>query len=289
MIHNSCNFELFWLYLTIYDIFSFEALVNVTDIVVLKQIFAGIIDTKTYVGYVDGILKCKFNCIDWSTSRFESAYIAYKRAPIEVTDDKVRPCEVKLFFKFWEFPILVFRFEESTHIVALETNSMTVVYYNMEPFDLILKGSTHKLRCPYGRGGFAKCLLCDFEFADSAKAENSIVLLGSIETCPKLIYSMAKHMEKITLYEDSICSPKEFLLELFALDKTGSILNRRTVDTKKIKTLLDKCRCIKTCKKGKFVVDHQEPSSMFTKITELENQFAGMPWYRRGLPSKVWQ
>ena len=143
---------------------------------------------------------------------------------------------------------------------------MTVVYYNMEPFDLILKGSKHKLHCPYGIGGFGKCLLCDFEFADSAKAEISIVLLESIETCPKLIYSMAKHVEKIALYEESICSPKEILLELFALDKTRSILKRRTVDSKKIKTLLDKCRCIKTYKKGKFVVDHQKPSSMFTKI-----------------------
>ena len=254
------------------------------------KIDPGNIDTEKYVRHVDGIMRCKFNCIDWSTSRFESAYIAHKRAPREVTDDEVRSCEVKLFLKFWEFPILVFRFEESTHIVALETNSMTVVYYNMEPIDLFSNGSIHKLRCPYGRGGFAKCLLCDFEFMHSVKIENSVVLLGIIETCPKFIYAVGKNMEKISLHEKSKtkCSPKEFLLKYFALDKTGLVLNKQIVDSQKIKLLLDKCRCIESSKKRKFVVHFQEPSSMFTKITEMENQYVEMPWYRRGLSSKIW-
>ena len=83
---------------------------------------------ETYVGYVDGILRCKFKCIDWSTSAFQNAYLEYKREPREAKDDTVRPCEVKFFFFFWEFPILVFRFEESTHIVALDTKSNVVVY-----------------------------------------------------------------------------------------------------------------------------------------------------------------
>ena len=65
------------------------------------KIDPGNIDTEKYVGYVDGIMKCKFHCIDWSTSRFESAYIAHKRAPREVIDNEKRPCEVKLFLKFW--------------------------------------------------------------------------------------------------------------------------------------------------------------------------------------------
>ena len=34
---------------------------------------------EAYVGYVDSIQKCKFQCIDWTTSRFEDAYRQYKR------------------------------------------------------------------------------------------------------------------------------------------------------------------------------------------------------------------
>ena len=218
----------------------------------LKNV-SGDTDPETYVGYVDGILKCKFKCIDWSTSRFEDAYSKYKQGIRDVTDDEVRSCEVKLFFKFWEFPALVFRFEESTHIVALETKSMSVVYYNMEPSDL---------------------------FQDGGKA---VILLGSIESCPKLINSIAKHMGKITLFETNKCIPKEFLLKFFAnLDKTKLVLNSGTVDSKKIKTFLAKCPCIKACKKGTFTFHHREPSNMFSTISELENQAKGLrPWYKK--------
>ena len=116
------------------------------------------------------------------------------------------------------------------------------------------------------------------------------LFLGFIETCPKFIYAVGKNMEKISLHEKSKtkCSPKEFLLKYFALDKTGLVLNKQIVDSQKIKLLLDKCRCIESSKKRKFVVHFQEPSSMFTKITEMENQYVEMPWYRRGLSSKIW-
>ena len=98
-------------------------------------------------------------------------------------------------------------------------------------------------------------------------------------------------MEKISLHEKSKtkCSPKEFLLKYFGLDKTGLVLNKQIVDTQEIKPLLDKCQCsIETGKKKKFVIHFQEPSSMFKKITEMENQYVEMPWYRRGLSRKNW-
>ena len=65
--------------------------------------------TETYVGNIDSILKCNFNCINWSSARFESAYIEFKRQPMESTDDDVRHCEIKLFLKFWQYPIIAFR------------------------------------------------------------------------------------------------------------------------------------------------------------------------------------
>ena len=213
-------------------------------------------DLKTYVGYVDGILKCKFKCIDWSTSRFEDTYRFYKQEPREVKDDEERSCEVKLFFKFWEFPALVFRFEESTHIVALETKSMSVVYYNMEPMDL---------------------------FQDAGKA---VLLLGSIESCPKLIFSFAKiYTENVILYEKNQCIPREFLKNFFAnLDKTKSVLNSEMVDSKKINAFLAKCQCIEICQKKPFQFDHRHPSNMFNIINELENQAQALrPWYKKSI------
>ena len=142
---------------------------------------------ETYVGYVDGILRCKFKCINWATSKFQNAYLEYKREPREPKDDKVRPCEVKFFFFFWEFPILVFRFEESTHIVALETKSNVVVYYNMEPRQLFQNDG------------------------------NAVVFLRTFQTSPKWVFSNAKCMEERTLYDNNKCTPKEFLLQFFCL------------------------------------------------------------------------
>ena len=214
-------------------------------------------DPETYVGYVDGILKCKFKCIDSSTSRFQNVYRQYKREPREVRDNEVCPCEVKFFFKFWEFPLLVFRFEVSTHIVALETKSLSVVYYNMEPMDLTMV------------------------FQNPGE---EVVSLGIIETCPKSVFSMAKRMKKITLYDNNDCGPKKFLMQFFTLDKTKRV--QKEIHSEKIKSLLAKCPCDKdeTCKKGTFVFHHQEASNMFDKINEMEtllDQTSPRSWYKK--------
>ena len=206
--------------------------------------------TEKYVGIVDSILKCKFKCIDWSTSRFEDAYSQYKREPKEVRDNEVRLCNIKLFLKFWEFPVLVFRLIESTHIIALESKSMSVVYYTMEPRELFQKDG---------------------------------ISLGTMEICPKMVYSMAKNMEKITLFDTKECIPKKFLSTFFLLDKTKIVLNNEKLGNKKIKHILDKCPCVKTCKKGTFRFHHRDPQSMEDRITELENQAeANRPWYKKG-------
>ena len=103
---------------------------------------------------------------------------------------------------------------------------------------------------------------------------NAVVLLRNIEKSPKWVYSTAKSMEKRTLYDNNKCTPKEFLLQFFSSE---------TVDREDIKTLLARCPCNKTCKKGKFAFEQRKPLDMLAKLKEMENQLkkAPQPWYKK--------
>ena len=91
---------------------------------------------------------------------------------------------------------------------------------------------------------------------------------------------MAKNMEKITVFDARECIPKKFLSTIFFLDKTKIVLNNEKLGNKQIKPLLDKCPCVKTCKRGTFEFHHRDPQDMDDKITELKNQ--NRPWYMKG-------
>ena len=221
---------------------------------------SGRLPTKIYAKIVDEILNSNFECINWSTAKFETPYIQFKQQPHEVTDEKVRPCQVKLLAKFWQFPILAFSFKESTHTIGIDTNSMSIMYYNMQPLDL------------------------DQEF-------EKIVTLGSIETCPTDIFSMAKRVEGLKLFDPSKCIlklflsefffgmfsnsqiiPKDFVKKFFKMDRKGNF-KEEDFEHKEIMEFIDQCQCqtSKVKRVFEFNFSHQEGSKMKEKIEEIND------------------